>query len=158
VDSGSVTVVEERVVAGASTLATCSGAGARLAASGFSATVAASYFVATLRRNNPPKKLTRRSEIGALRLAAATRKNASPDFDHLISAGEESGRDREPELFCGLEVDQEISRFLNFRGAASRTIGEWDGCTTLRREHHDDGHAVLGSPRDRSPSSPPRGT
>ena len=40
VDSGSVTVVEERVVAGASTLATCSGADARLAASGFRAPVA----------------------------------------------------------------------------------------------------------------------
>jgi len=44
VDSGSVTVVEERVVAGASTLATCPGAGVRLAASGFSAPIAASCF------------------------------------------------------------------------------------------------------------------
>jgi hypothetical protein len=116
----------------------------------------AELFVAALRRNNPPKKLTRRSEIGALRLAAATRKNAFPLISiTLISAG--GGRDREPELFRGLEVDREISRFLNFRGAASRTVGESDGCTTLRREYHDDCHAVLESPRDHSPSSPPRG-
>jgi|SRR5215203_4518665 hypothetical protein len=110
----------------------------------------AELFVAALRRNNPPKKLTRRSEIRALRLAAATRKNAFPLISiTLISAG--GGRDREPELFRGLEVDREISRFLNFRGAASRTV------TTLRREYHDDCHAVLESPRDHSPSSPPRG-